>query len=151
MSKYDETLKMKKYIVPVKDRVLEWKSFFEACFVDEEALDEAMHMFASMMSSFILDSHFNKTNLSPFVAALEKCLEVAQNHTDGGLVAPEFTEDVAQTAYEFTTGLTAYLKDVGVLKAPSTIKFEGFVGMDIIISIEEHDEKALREDICQSG
>lgn len=151
MSNYDETLKMTKYIVPVKNRVLEWKSFFEECFKDEEALNEAMNVFATMMTTFLMESHLGKAKINPFVLMLERCHELAEQYQVSGQLPEEHTEELAQHAYEFVTGLTAFLKDVGVLKSPSTIKFEGFVGMDIAISVDHIDDQALGEDLCQSG
>lgn len=142
---------MKKYIVPVKQRVLEWKSFFETCFADEEHLEEAMTLLASLMTSLIMDLQFNKQDHNPFITALERCGEMAEAMGNTGQLDYDKIEDVTQIAYEFTTALVSYLKDVSVLKLPSVIKFEGFVGMDICISITEQGDKGTGDEECLTG
>lgn len=142
---------MKKYIVPVKQRVLEWKSFFETCFADEEQLEEAMSLLASMMTALIMDLQFNKPDFYPFITLFERCEEMVGEMCTTGQLSFENAEDVAQLSYEITSGLVAYLKDVSVLRLPSIIKFEGFVGMDICISITAQDDKETGEEECLTG
>lgn len=142
---------MKKYIVPVKQRVLEWKSFFETCFADEEQLETAMSLLATMMTSLIMDLQFNKQDFNPFISLFERCEGMVDEMCNTGQLSLENVEDVTQLAYEITSGLVAYLKDVSVLKLPSVIKFEGFVGMDICISITEQSDKETGDEECLTG
>lgn len=146
---------MRKYIVPTKSRIEEWKTFFESAFREEEhqaALMKALIAMAVALS--FADDYLNKEN--PFVTLLESTMEFAADLADQGSLDMDDEVAIGQMAYDFVVSLTEFLKGVGVLQVPKVMKFEGFVNMDIVIKVLEKDEveesdKSDAERSCQSG
>lgn len=146
---------MRKYIVPTKSRVEEWKTFFESAFREEEhqaALMKALIAMAVALS--FSDDYLNNEN--PFVTLLESTMEFAADLADQGSLDMDDEVALGQMAYDFVVSLTEFLKGVGVLQVPKVMKFEGFVNMDIVVKVLEKDEveesdKTDAERSCQSG
>lgn len=142
---------MRKFIVPTKDRIQKWKSVFEEYFREDEHQFVLMQMLITMTMWLHHEKHA-KTN--QHIELLEAAMKMAVELTDTGILDELYTDDVAQMAYEFCTSLFSYLKELDLLSSevPSILKFEGFVGMNMIIKIfSENEIDQHGEGECLSG
>lgn len=150
---------MQKYIVPTKDRIEKWKSFFEGCFREEEHQKALMQMLVTMVMWLSVDEYFDprkhkqEKQRNVFFDLLEFGLGWAQEMADTGMLDDDEVMNVGQQAYEFAVSLAAYLKELGILDTKNPVlKFEGFVGMNIVIKIfDESEIDQHGEGECLSG
>ncbi|BAQ02534.1 hypothetical protein AVU38_gp006 [Ralstonia phage RSL2] len=150
---------MQKFIVPTKDRIQKWKSFFEEHFREEEHQKALMQMLLTMVMWLSVEEywdprkHKREPQFNPFFELLEFGLAQAQELADTGMLDEEHVDVVGQQAYEFAVSLAAYLKELGILGTKNPVlKFEGFVGMNIIVKIfDESEIDQHGEGECLSG
>lgn len=134
---------MKKYIVPAKDRIAKWRSHFDEVFRSEEHQIALMQILVTM--AFWL-AYGNNKKENEFIDLFESSLCMAVELANTGLISEDSTDDIGQLAYEFCVSLSSYLKEVGILsKIPTVMKFEGFVGFDIVIKVLEAGEPYVDE------
>jgi hypothetical protein len=143
---------MHKYIVPAKDRIQKWKSFFDEAFQTEEHQKDLMKML--VMLSMVLAYDGNKKQ-NEFFELIESTLDMAMDLANTGLISEDDMTDVGQMGYDFCVSLVSYLKELGILtKIPTVMTFEGFVGMDIVIKVHGAGEPFVdetEERACLSG
>uniref|UniRef100_A0AAU7PFQ5 Uncharacterized protein n=1 Tax=Burkholderia phage vB_BgluM-SURPRISE13 TaxID=3159457 RepID=A0AAU7PFQ5_9VIRU len=143
---------MHKYIVPAKDRIRKWNSYFDEAFRTEEHQKDLMKMLVMMSMALAYDGS-KKHN--EFIELYEQALVMAMGLVDSGLIYEEDANEVGQLAYEFCVSLVGYLKDLAILsKVPTVMTFEGFVNMDIVIKVLDAGEPYVdetEERACLSG
>lgn len=143
---------MQKFIVPAKDRIQKWKSYFDVAFQTEEHQKDLMKMLVMMSMTLAYDG-MKKHN--EFIELYEQALVMAMDLVDSGLIYEDDATEVGQLAYEFCVSLVGYLKDLGILgKELTVMTFEGFVNMDIVIKVLATGEPYVdetEERACLSG
>jgi hypothetical protein len=143
---------MHKYIVPTKDRIRQWKSYFDEAFHTEEHQKDLMRLLVMMSMALAYDG--NK-KYNEFTDLFEHALVMAEDLVSAGLIKEDDVTEVGQLAYEFCVSLVNYLRDLNILGKDFTVmSFEGFCNMDIVIKVLAAGEPYVdetEERACLSG
>jgi hypothetical protein len=143
---------MKKFIVPTKDKVQTWMGFFSAAGQQEEYQKDLMQSMIMMSMSLAYDDYHKQNQ---FFELYENTLVMSLDLASRGLIYESDEDVVAQTAYDFCVDLVGYLKDLDILgRIPTVMQFEGFVNMNMVISVLAAGEpyvNEMEERACLSG
>lgn len=141
---------MKTYIVPAKQHLLDWKSFFHETFQEEEHQKKMMLELVTMADG--LSSAALNKNTEQYLNLLDFSMSFAERLGNLGAIDEFYIDDAGQLAFEFASSMVNYLQEVGVLRTTQVIRFGGFTGMDIIIEVlDERDIYDMDERVCLSG
>jgi hypothetical protein len=143
---------MKKFIVPTKDKIQTWMSFFSAAGQTEEYQKDLMQSMIMMSMSLAYDDHNNQNQ---FFELYENTLVMSLDLVSRGLIYEDEADGAAQTAYDFCVDLVGYLKELEILgRIPTAMQFEGLVNMNMVISVLAAGEpyvNEMEERACLSG
>ena len=140
---------MKKYIVPTKYEMRDWRFLFEEVYRTEEFQDAIVRELVDMALWLAVGKIKNEALLSLH----EQVFVLTNNLVGTGLLTIDSVTDADIQASRFCYRLAKYLLEIGIIeKEPSTMKFEGFLGLNIIIKILDDNEiDETDERVCLSG
>lgn len=139
---------MKRYVIPKKQQMQKWREFFEEVFRDEANQSSMLKTLVGM--AMVINSDDFKHNTA-VIDLLDASMSYALELVETGTADEEDVEPMAQLAYEFCYTLVMYMKEIGILKASNEIKFEGFLGMDIIVKILDKGETDETQKVALDG
>lgn len=91
----------------------------------------------------------NKQNVR--LGLMLDCMSLVQDYDDRHMLYEDDLSYVAKTAADISSHLAYYLNDISVMEESNGLKFEGFAGRDLIVSVLNEEEWLdLRERLCRT-
>jgi hypothetical protein len=141
---------MRKYIVPTKGRLQNWKGFFIDAFQEEEYQTPLMLEIVSMAMCLAVAPPAQQESVR--LGIMVSSMEFVANLVINGMMDEDDLDRAVYAASDLAISLSTYINAVDVLQGHEVLEFEGFTGMDIIVKLLEKDEiHEMEERICLSG
>lgn len=141
---------MRKYIVPTKGRLQNWKNFFDEAFKEEEYQTPLMLEIVSMAMCLAVAPPAQQESVR--LGLMVSSMEFVADLVISGMMDEEYLDQAVYAVSDLAISLSTFINEVDVLQGHEVLKFEGFTGMDIIVKLLEKDEiHEMEERICLSG
>lgn len=126
-----------------------WRILFEEVYRTEDFQDAIVNELVDMALWLAIGKIKNEALLSLH----EQVFGLVNNLVSTGLITAANKQAADAQASHFCYRLAKYLIEIGVIEQePSTMKFEGFLGLNIIIKIlGDHEIDETDERVCLSG
>lgn len=140
---------MRTFIVPSLGRTNKWRSFFTDPFQTKEQQEYLMADLVSLAGTLPIFHKENKEQVR--LGLLADCMSLVHDYDDRGMLYEDNLSHVAKTAADISGSLAYFLNGLSVMDESNGLKFEGFAGRDLIVSVLNEEEWLdLRERLCRT-
>lgn len=140
---------MRTFIVPAMGKTNRWRSFFTDQFQTKDQQEILMADLVYMAGTLPIFHKENRQHVR--LGLMLDCMSLIQDYDDRGMLYEDDLDYVAKTAADISGDLAYFLNDLSVMEESNGLKFEGFAGRDLIVSVLNEEEWLdLRERLCRT-